>query len=291
MNCLSVFITYITSTLLETLKPLKLLAAIAIFIIFFVIAKFTGKLLYDQLKKTLPVNVAKTIYNITYYTIITIGAVASLEVYGIRLSSLLVAGGFAGIVLGFASQNVFSNVFSGFFLYIDRPFMVGDPIEVESEGISGIVTDISMLSTKIQGWDGVVYRVPNSTLFTSNIKNLSKLVARRVEYVVSIGYGEDIAKAKNVIMRVLEEEPLALVEPPPQVFVEELGDSGVILKVRFWVPTSKWFEARTRVLEKIKTALDRAGIEIPFPQATIWFRTPLRCQINSEESKEKTNLN
>jgi len=277
------------SSIADTIKPMKLLAAITIFVVFFLIARVLGRIIYEQMKRTMPSHIVKPLYNIIYYSIIAIGAVGALETYGINLSSLLVAGGFAGIVIGFASQSVFSNLFSGLFLYIDRPFVVGDPIEIEGEGISGVVTDINMLTTRIQGWDGVVYRVPNNTLFASNVKNLSKLLARRVEYAVSIGYGEDIAKAKEVIMKVIEEEPLALVEPAPQVFVEELGDSGVILKVRFWAPTKKWFEAKTKVLEKIKVALDEAGIEIPFPQATIWFRTPLRCEVRGETSPAQEN--
>ena len=265
------------NTVVESIKPMKLLISLSLFIAFYLIAKLFGKIFYDQLKKSVPLNIAKPLYNTIYYTIISIGIVAALETYGINLSSLLVAGGFAGIIVGFASQNVFSNVLSGLFLYVDKPFSVGDPIEIEGTGISGIVTDITMLSTRILGWDGVTYRVPNGALFGSNIKNLSNLVARRVEYLVSIGYGDDIKKAKEVILKVIDEEPLALIDPSPQVYVEELGDSGVILKVRFWAPTSKWFEAKTKVLEKIKVALDEANIEIPFPQTTVWFRTPLKC--------------
>ncbi len=271
-------------SLIETLKLGKLATSIGIFVLFVIIARLLGKPLYAQLKKTMPSHLAKPIYNIIYYSIIFIGIVAAFEVYGIKLSSLLVAGGFAGIVVGFASQSVVSNLLSGIFLYIDRPFIVGDPIEVKGEDISGVVSDITVFSTRILGWDGVEYRVPNNTLFSANIKNLSRLVARRVEYLVSIGYSDDIEKAKEVIMKVIENEPLALVDPPPQIYVEDLGDSGVILKVRFWAPTSKWFDAKTKVLEKIKNALDEAGIEIPFPQATVWFRTPLECRV-----KERAN--
>ncbi len=265
------------NSIIESIKPIKFLIAFSLFIAFYIMAKLFGKIIHDHLKKNVPPNIAKPLYNTIYYTIISIGIIVALETYGINLSSLLVAGGFAGIIVGFASQRVFSNVLSGFFLYIDKPFSVGDPIEIEGTRISGIVTDITMLSTRILGWDGVTYRIPNGTLFESNIKNLSGLVARRVEYLVSIGYEDDIEKAKNVIIKAIEDEPLALVDPSPQVYVENLGDSGVILKVRFWAPTPKWFEAKTKILEKIKIALDKAGIEIPFPQTTVWFRTPLKC--------------
>ena len=265
------------TSMIGTIKPVKLVISISLVVIFYLIARIFGRIRYNELRKRAPESVAKPIYNTIYYTIISIGIVAALETYGINLSSLLVAGGFAGIIVGFASQQVFSNVLSGFFLYIERPFSVGDPIEIEGARISGVVSDITMLSTRILGWDGVTYRVPNGTLFGSNIKNLSSLVARRVEYLVSIGYGDDIDKAKEVIKNVIDKEPLALIYPSPEIYVEELGDSGVILKVRFWAPTSKWFEAKKKVLEKIKVALDKAGIEIPFPQTAIWFRTPLRC--------------
>jgi len=282
MGLLAGFLDAIKSSLgsLSAISPLRLLEAIVVLVGFVLLARFLGKVTLAWGRRTLPDNVARALSKAVYYTLIFLGIVAALGTYGVNLSSLLVAGGIAGIVVGFASQTVFSNLLSGLFIYFDRPFLVGDPIEVE--GIGGVVSDIGVFSTKVISWDGVLHRLPNERIFNATIKNFSRMVARRVEYLVSIGYGDDIEKARRVIMKVIEEEPLALAEPEPQVFVSELGDNGVILTVRFWAPTPKWFDAKMRVLGKIKEALDEAGIEIPFPQSSVWFRNPLKLVVEGE---------
>ncbi|MCE4621523.1 MAG: mechanosensitive ion channel family protein [Desulfurococcales archaeon] len=265
----------------ESIEVANLLAALITLIVFVLIGRVAKKAVYAWSLRTMPESIAKSLSNVIYYSIIFLGIIGALGVYGVSVSSLILAGGIAGIVIGFASQTVFSNLLSGLFLYVDRPLRVGDPVEVD--GIGGVVVDIGVLSTRIIGWDGVLHRIPNERTFTAHIKNFSRIIARRVEYKVSISYQDDIEKAKGVILKVIEEEPLALVEPAPQIYVDDLGDNGVILTVRFWAPAPKWFDAKTRVLEKIKVALDEAGIEIPFPQRVVWFRTTLRTSSIGED--------
>ncbi|ASJ01724.1 mechanosensitive ion channel protein MscS [Thermococcus gorgonarius] len=217
-----------------------------------------------------------------YYTLVTLAFFIALNIAGFtgRLTTLLAAAGITGIVLGFASQTVVSNFISGIFMYFDKPLRIGDPVEVA--GYSGIVHDIRILSTRIRTWDGLLVRIPNEKLFNSEIKNLQKYPARRVDIIVGIAYKEDAGKAIDVIKKTLDEMPYVLAEPEPLVFVDNLGDNSVNIAVRAWVPSEKWFDVRTQIVQRVKEALDREGIEIPFPQRVNWFAEPIRIKVEGE---------
>ncbi|NJE25955.1 mechanosensitive ion channel family protein [Thermococcus sp. MV5] len=218
-----------------------------------------------------------------YYILVILAFFVSLNIAGFtgRVTTLLAAAGITGIVLGFASQTVVANFVSGIFMYFDKPLKIGDPVEVG--GYSGIVHDIRILSTRIRTWDGLLVRIPNEKLFNSDIKNLQKYPARRVDIIVTIAYKEDIQKAINLIKRMLDEMPYVLAEPEPAVFVNNLGDNGVQIAVRAWAPSEKWFDVRTQILQRIKEMLEREGIEIPFPQRVNWFAEELKVRIEGKE--------
>ncbi len=214
------------------------------------------------------------IVKIIYYGIIIFAFLGVTPLLGLNLSGLLVAGGVAGIVIGFASQSVVSNFVSGLFLLWERPIKIGDAIKVE--GVAGVVEDIHVMSTIVRTFDGLYVRIPNEKVFTSNITNYVANVARRVEYVVGISYSDDAEKAIEVIKEVLEKEPFVLKYPNPDVFVDNLGDSSVNLIVRFWTPTSEWYDVKTKMLWRIKKELEDNGITIPFPQRVVWFANELK---------------
>ncbi len=206
---------------------------------------------------------------IIYFGIITIAFVSVTPILGLNLSGLVVAGGIAGIVIGFASQSVVSNLISGIFLISEKPIKIGDQISVGS--IAGFVEDINIISTIVRTYDGLYVRIPNEKVFTSHITNYVTNVARRFEYTVGIRYSDDAERAIEIIKRLIDEHPFALRDPEPQVFVDELGDNSVNLKVRIWAPSTEWYAVKMDLLWKIKRELEANGIEIPFPQRTVWF--------------------
>ncbi len=241
-----------------------------------IVAKFIRVNIRKSLKNVLPSNTLLLLEKIIYYGIILVAVVTVLPQIGVQLTGLLVAGGILGIVLGFASQTVVSNLISGIFLFIDKPLNIGDKVELS--GVSGVVTDISVFSTKIRTWDGIYVRLPNEKVFNANIQNYTYHTARRFEYLIGIRYSDDADRAIEVIRRVIEEHPFALVNPSPQVFVEELADNSVNLRVRIWAPSDVWFDVKTELLWKIKNAIEEAGIEIPFPQRVVWFASDLKLE-------------
>jgi len=248
----------------------QLYSGVVTLVFFLVLGYILKTLIYRYGVRALPKKIAESISKTTFYIFIFIGVLGLLGSLGVDPTSLVVAGGIAGLAIGFASRTVVSNLLSGLFLYIDRPIKEGDPVEVE--GVGGVVEDINILSTRITSWDGVFHRIPNEKVFTTVIKNFSKTTARRVEYRIGISYNSDVDRAREIIYEVISNEPLALVEPGPQVFLDSLGEYSQVLAVRFWAPTPQWFTAKTKVLQKIKEAFDREGIEIPYPHRIVYVR-------------------
>jgi len=221
-----------------------------IFIIVIFVSIIIAQIVKINIRRTFKEKVPKTTLNlmekISYYGILIIGFLAALGNLGFQLSGLLVAGGIVGIVIGFASQTVVSNLISGLFLLVEKPIKIGDGVSIGD--VSGVVKDIRVLSTTIRTWDGIYVRIPNEKVFTSNIQNFVAHAARRFEYKIGIRYKDDAEKAIEIIKNLLEEHPLILKEPAPQIFVAELGDSSVNLAVRIWAPSQHWFSVRTEML-------------------------------------------
>ncbi len=254
--------------LYNNVTALDLIIGIIIILFGFIIAKiislYIKRLLKDRIRRDYRELIAKAVN----YTLIVVILIVALPHLGIKLSGLLVAGGIVGIAIGFASQNIVSNLISGIFLLIERPISIGNPVNID--GTVGIVEEIEIISTTLRTFDGLYIRLPNQKVFTANITNYEANVARRFEYKIGIRYKDDANKAIDIIKSVVDKEPLALKNPEPQVFVSELGDSSVNIIVRPWAPVAEWYSLYTSLLWKIKTALEHQGIQIPFPQRVLW---------------------
>jgi len=254
-----------------------------ILVIGVLIARIVSINVRRALMDRLPVNERELLTKLVYYGIAIVALLAALPQLNVDLSGLLVAGGIAGIVIGFASQSVISNLISGLFLMFERPIRIGDIINVSD--ITGSVEDIRILSTVIKTFDGIYIRIPNEKVFTSNITNYVHNVARRFSYQIGIRYQDDADLAIRIANDVIETHPFALRNPSPSVFVDNLGDNSVNLTVFIWAPARNWWEVRTDLLWKIKRALEENGIEIPFPQRTVWF--PERIEVEQRSAVEE----
>lgn len=276
-------------TWLETINWLGILSATIILVIGLFISIITKKIIYRVSIRFMPQTIAYNLARIIYYTLVIIFAISALSILGINLTGLIIAGGFLGIILGFALQSITANLVSGIFLYWERPLKPGDFVDIN--GQLGIVEDISIMSTKIRGLDGVLIRIPNNEVFNSVIKNIGATPARRLEFIVGIAYREDAEKAYQIIRNELSKHPFILAKPEPDVYVEELGDSSVNIRVRMWVPSSEWYNVKKEIIWRIKKAITEAGIEIPFPQNDVWFRSPLKIIVKKEDSIYKNIVN
>jgi len=255
----------------------KSLIVIVVIVAGAIIAVVTRRAIVRLTITILPRRIALTIAKIAFYSILGITALIALGTIGVSLTGIAIAGGFAGIVLGLALQPLLSNLFAGLYMFSEKSFVQGDFIEVG--GLVGRVHEIAIMSTKIRGLDGAMYRIPNKIMMDSTITNYSRLPIRRLDFQVSIAYREDAENAINAIRSMLDEHPLVLEYPPPEVYVSRLGDSGVDIMVRVWIPTDLWYDVTMDLLWKIKKTVSEAGIEIPFNQVDIWLRTPLEVKV------------
>ncbi|MBN1431834.1 MAG: mechanosensitive ion channel family protein [Methanomicrobiaceae archaeon] len=242
-----------------------------ILLVSFIIASLLSRRIKKSLYGKMPVNEREMTSKIVYFIIVVLGFFIALpHLKGIiDLSGLLIAGGFLSIIIGLAGQTIIANFFSGLIIFFEQPIKIGDNIGVGDT--LGTVEDIRILSTIIKTYDGIYTRIPNETLFTSNITNYVAHVVRRFEYSIGIRYADDADRAIEIIWGVISKHPFALKSPSPSIFVDELGDNGVIIKIRIWSPSSVWWDVKTELLWKIKVALEEEGIQIPFPQRTLWF--------------------
>jgi small-conductance mechanosensitive channel len=265
-------------TFLETSLPISegvTLGSVLKFILILFISTLLAKILALYLRRSLKDRVSKdvreTTIKILYYGILTIVFFSNLPLIGINPSGLLLAGGVAGIVLGFASQNIVGNLVSGVFLMAERPIKIGDQVQIND--VSGYVIDIRIISTLIRTYDGLLVRIPNQQVFTTNITNIVGHPVRRFEYTIRIRYSDDANAAIFLIKDLIDKEPFALLNPSPSVFVNDLGDSSVNIAVRIWAPVNEWFGIKTRILWDIKQTLEENGIEIPLPQRIVHIQT------------------
>ena len=234
-------------------------------------AKISKMIFFKYYAPTLPQDTAKNFGKIIYFGIIAIAFFIFTSVQGLDFSGLLVAGGIFAVVIGFATQSVVSNLISGIFLMIEKPAKHGDTIQIPDMGISGSLLDIGTFSSRIRKFDGTVIRIPNEKFFTSNIVSLTNSTVRRAEAMVGIAYKDDIENAISVIKNEIKiSMPFVLRIPEPEFRVEELGDSSVNIQVLVWHPRDDWSQAQPILLTVIKRALEKSGIEIPFPQRVVW---------------------
>lgn len=284
------YINFLEYTLYSTSKGpvtaedlIKFMIILSFSVFFFrVLTVYLRRSLKDRVSK----DVGETVLKLFYYGSLIIVFISILPLIGFDPTGFLLAGGVAGIVLGFASQNIVGNLVSGCFLMFERPIKIGDQVEVN--GIAGYVTDIRIISTLIRTYDGLLVRIPNQQVFTTNITNIVGHPVRRFEYTIRIRYSDDASAAIRLIKDLIDKEPFALLSPSPSVFVNELADSSVEIAVRIWAPVSEWFGLKTRLLWNIKKTLEENGIEIPYPQRVLYIKSEaVKGQQRTGELKEK----
>lgn len=188
--------------------------------------------------------------------------------FGLDVTSVVALVGSAGVAIGLAVQGSLSNFAGGVLILLLQPFKIGDYIR-DSAGNEGTVEEVQLFYTRLITPDRHMVVVPNGTLANGNILNMSTVDDRRMDIKVGISYDADICKAKEALLKVLEEDPGVLQEQEKRVFVDELADSSVVMNLRCYSTNEMFWETKWRLTEKVKYALDEAGISIPFPQLDV----------------------
>jgi len=216
--------------------------------------------------------IASMVYGIAFFVAI----IAAISHLGFNTSSLVAIVGAAGLAVGLALQGSLSNFASGVLLIVFKPFKAGD--FVEAAGVAGIVEEILIFSTKLRTGDNKTVIIPNGSITGGTITNYSTKPTRRIDLIIGVGYDADLAKTKAVLNKVTSEHELVLKDPETTIGVSELADNSVNFVVRPWVKSENYWPVYFELLETIKVELDKAGIEIPFPQLSV--------HVNKEENHE-----
>jgi small conductance mechanosensitive channel len=254
-----------------------LLLAFLVFIIFFWAAKWLSEWIKGIVnKRSRSRNAATVSALIARWGIIILGVLVALSIAlpTFKAADLIQLLGIGSVAIGFAFRDIFQNFLAGLIILLTDSFEIGDQIVVESEGLEGTVTDIQTRATTILTYDERKIIIPNATLFTNAVTINTASEKRRSEQMVGISYDSDIDEAVEVILAAVRQIEGVLAHPEPDVIVEELADSSVNLKVRWW--TEAWrsnvIQTNSAVTRQVKYALDAHGIEIPFPVRTLYVK-------------------
>jgi small-conductance mechanosensitive channel len=199
----------------------------------------------------------------------------ALDVLGINVVPFVAGAGVVGIAVGFAAKDTLSNLIAGVLLIMDRPFEVGDRIEVwsapKNSATWGDVIDIGLRATKIKTTDNIVIIIPNNEIMMRDIVNYTTISEDiRVRIPIGVSYDTDINKAKAVILDVAKTPEWVVKDPPPVVVVKAFGESSVDLELRVWIKNARRrIHTISYVTDKVKEAFDRERIEIPYPKRDI----------------------
>lgn len=255
-----------------TTYGLKIVAALVIF----VVGRWVAKLISNLVKKAMvKANVDATLagftQNLCYIAMLAFVVIAALEKLGVKMTSFVVIVGAAGLAIGFALQGSLANFASGVMLILFKPFKAGD--FVEAGGKAGTVEKIQIFNTILNSPDNVRIIIPNGQVTGGNIMNFTANGTRRIDLVVGVSYEDDLKKTQQVIEKVISSDERILKEPVYTIAVSELGDSSVNFVVRPWVNAADYWAVRFDITEKIKLALDKNGITIPYPQRDIHMKS------------------
>jgi small conductance mechanosensitive channel len=205
--------------------------------------------------------------NLTYMALMTLVVISAVGQLGVNTTSFAAIIGAAALAIGFAMQGSLANFAAGIMLILFRPFKSGDFIE--AAGVAGVVEAVQVFATKIRTPDNKEVTVPNSGITGGNIVNYSAKDTRRVDLVFGVGYGDDLAKAKNILKQVIASDERVLSDPEPTIAVVELADSSVNFVARPWVRTGDYWPVLFDLTERVKLEFDAQGISIPFPQRDV----------------------
>ena len=192
--------------------------------------------------------------------------------FGVKESSIAALLASSGVAIGLALQGGLSNLAGGVIILILRPFSIGDYIIECTDKQEGTVVKIDLFYTTLSTVDNRRITIPNGNLTSASNVNVTARDHRKLEIKVEIAYSADLKKAKGILERLLHEDANILSDQEMQVFVDELGASGIMLGLRAWVNTDQYWPTKWRLNEEIKLAFDEENIEIPFPQMDVHIR-------------------
>lgn len=247
---------------------LKIALALLIYLVGKCITKWIIKLMNKGLKRrNVDASLASFLRSMVHVVMMFMVIIVAVQTMGINTSSFIALFASAGLAVGMALSGTLQNFAGGVILLLLRPYRVGDYIS--AQGQSGTVAEIGMFSTKISTVDNRVIYIPNSAISTSIIDNYSQPETRRVDWTISIAYGDSVEVAREQILKLLAADGRVLADPAAVVFVSELGNACVKLSVRAWVKGEDYWDVFFALNELFYTGLPKSGIHFAYPKMDV----------------------
>ncbi len=248
---------------------LRLLAAVAILVIgFWVSKRLVAAIKRGMERRKLEASLSTFLLSFLNILFKIFVVVICLTTVGVQMTSIVAVLGAASLAVGMALSGTLQNFAGGIVILFFKPFKVGDTIETAT-GKTGVVKKIMIFTTELHTFDNQVIFLPNGALANGEITNLSHGEIRRTDLKLSIAYGDKIADARKVILEILKKDTRVIWEPAPVVIVNNLGDSGVELIVRYWSKYVDAYASGVDLIEQIYETLPKKKISFPFPQLDV----------------------
>ncbi|MBD2510780.1 mechanosensitive ion channel family protein [Nostoc muscorum FACHB-395] len=268
----------------------NIVLALIVFAIFFAVARaikrVVKRLTRDRHQAR---NLGLVLGRLAQGTILLIGLFVALSIVipTFRAGDLIQLLGISGVAIGFAFRDILQNFLAGILILLTEPFQINDQIVFKD--FEGTVENIETRATTIRTYDGRRIVIPNSELFTNSVTVNTAFDSRRLQYDVGIGYGDDIDRAKELMLEALHSVPEILKDPAPDVLLMELAESTVNIRVRWWINPPRRADdlaSRDKVLSTIKKTLVENGIDLPFPTQQILFHDQTE-EIDGDRSRQR----
>ncbi len=274
-------------SVLDTLSIWMMVKACMTIVLGWLLAKLVQKLFVQTTQHKLTAHSRSITSRAIFYSIFILFVVMSIDQLGFKLGVLLGAAGILTVAVGFASQTSASNLISGLFLLGEKPFQIGDLIQVGTD--TGEVISIDLLSVKLRTFDNLFVRIPNEALIKTTFVNLSKFPIRRIDLIIGVAYKEDIKQVSELLLAMADDELRILEEPVPTCMLSDFAASSVDLKLSVWTKSERFREVRSDLLMQIKALFDEKGIEIPFPHVSVYSGSQTTSHpISIVEPEQKT---
>ncbi|MFO8037346.1 MAG: mechanosensitive ion channel family protein [Anaerolineales bacterium] len=240
------------------------ISGVLVFIVFYLLWIISRRILKSILKRSDQDETTQIfLQTLTKYSVLIIGGMYALKVGGMDISAVLASLGIAGITLGFAARDAFSNLISGLMIFLDRPFVIGDLVEVSDH--YGQVDQITLRSTRIITPDGRMLAVPNTEMINKTVASYTNIPHLRLDLSFTIGLAEDIEHVRQILLDLVDQDPDILKDPAPQVLLMALNDYNNELGLRAWIEDERMHVGkRAELQEKVYNALNQAGVEMPY---------------------------
>jgi len=251
----------------------NLLTALAIFIVSVYFARVLSRVIKRVLEtRQAPEGVTHLLGELTRVSVIAIGVITALQRF-FDVTAFLAGLGILGFTVGFALQDVMKNFAAGVILLVQQPFHIDEFIGVN--GFDGQVLEIDLRATEIRALDGRIVSIPNADVLANPIINYTRANRRRIELPVGVGYSTDTELARKAVLEAIQNVPGFMAEPAPLLGFSNFGDSALELNTYFWIDTAQTnpIAAKDAAFSLIKNALDKQGIDIPFPIRTVYMHS------------------